>query len=117
LAIAAVAPMLPEPLASWPHAFGAASGKLCSTLRPPEYFALLLLGLLALAYMSGGSIPSSPGHGNVGTPPGYDRHRSYDGIFRFSYGLVELGDGMGRPGPVGLFGLSEILLTAGQHST
>src|SRR5574339_460394 len=37
------------------------------------------------------------------------------GFFRFSYGLVELGDGLGVvPVAVGLFGLSEILLTAGQ---
>jgi putative tricarboxylic transport membrane protein len=37
------------------------------------------------------------------------------GFFRFSYGLVELGDGIGVvPAAVGLFGLSEILLTAGQ---
>ena len=37
------------------------------------------------------------------------------GFFRFSYGLVELGDGIGVvPVAVGLFGLSEILLTAGQ---
>src|SRR5213594_3087930 len=36
------------------------------------------------------------------------------GFFRFSYGLVELGDGIGVvPAAVGLFGLSEILLTAG----
>ncbi|MEK7782676.1 MAG: tripartite tricarboxylate transporter permease, partial [Candidatus Binatota bacterium] len=37
------------------------------------------------------------------------------GFFRFHYGLVELGDGIGVvPVAVGLFGLSEILLTAGQ---
>src|SRR5262247_3693249 len=37
------------------------------------------------------------------------------GFFRFSYGIVELGDGLGVvPVAVGLFGLSEILLTAGQ---
>jgi putative tricarboxylic transport membrane protein len=37
------------------------------------------------------------------------------GFSRFTYGLVELGDGIGVvPVAVGLFGLSEILLTAGQ---
>jgi len=40
------------------------------------------------------------------------------GYFRFSYGLVELGDGIGIvPVAVGLFGVSEILLTAGQAET
>jgi putative tricarboxylic transport membrane protein len=39
------------------------------------------------------------------------------GFLRFSYGLIELGDGIGVvPVAVGLFGLSEILLTAGQPS-
>ncbi len=37
------------------------------------------------------------------------------GYFRFAYGVVELGDGIGVvPVAVGLFGLSEILATAGQ---
>jgi putative tricarboxylic transport membrane protein len=40
------------------------------------------------------------------------------GFVRFSYGLIELGDGIGVvPVAVGLFGISEILLTAGQPST
>jgi putative tricarboxylic transport membrane protein len=40
------------------------------------------------------------------------------GYFRFHYGLVELGDGIGIvPVAVGLFGVSEILLTAGQAET
>src|SRR5574337_630855 len=39
------------------------------------------------------------------------------GFFRFSYGLVELGDGIGVvPVAVGLFGISEILATAGQET-
>ena len=37
------------------------------------------------------------------------------GYFRFAYGVVELGDGIGIvPVAVGLFGVAEILLTAGQ---
>ena len=37
------------------------------------------------------------------------------GYFRFAYGVTELGDGIGVvPVAVGLFGLAEILLTAGQ---
>jgi putative tricarboxylic transport membrane protein len=40
------------------------------------------------------------------------------GFSRFSFGLVELGDGIGVvPVAVGLFGLSEILLTAGQATS
>src|SRR4029453_3609703 len=37
------------------------------------------------------------------------------GYFRFAYGVVELGDGLGVvPGAGGLFGVAEILATAGQ---
>ena len=39
------------------------------------------------------------------------------GYFRFAYGVTELGDGIGVvPVAVGLFGLAEILLTAGQKN-
>jgi putative tricarboxylic transport membrane protein len=39
------------------------------------------------------------------------------GYFRYAYGVVELGDGIGVvPVAVGLFGLAEILATAGQES-
>ena len=38
------------------------------------------------------------------------------GYFRFAYGVVELGDGIGVvPVAVGLFGIAEMLLTAGQR--
>ncbi|HET8562372.1 MAG TPA: tripartite tricarboxylate transporter permease, partial [Candidatus Binatia bacterium] len=82
---------------------------------PPEYFALLLLGLLVLAYMSGGSMLKSLAMATLGLLLGMIGIDPMTGFFRFSYGLVELGDGIGVvPVAVGLFGLSEILLTAGQ---
>ena len=96
--------LLAPPLASFALRFG-----------PPEYFALLLLGLLALAYMSGGSMLKSLAMATLGLLLGMIGIDPMTGFFRFSYGLVELGDGIGVvPVAVGLFGLSEILLTAGQ---
>ena len=96
--------LLAPPLASFALRFG-----------PPEYFALLLLGLLVLAYMSGGSILKSLAMATLGLLLGMIGIDPMTGFFRFSYGLVELGDGIGVvPVAVGLFGLSEILLTAGQ---
>jgi putative tricarboxylic transport membrane protein len=96
--------LLAPPLASFALRFG-----------PPEYFALLLLGLLVLAYMSGGSILKSLAMATLGLLLGMVGIDPMTGFFRFSYGLVELGDGIGIvPVAVGLFGLSEILLTAGQ---
>src|SRR5213594_1009475 len=96
--------LLAPPLASFALRFG-----------PPEYFALLLLGLLVLAYMSGGSMLKSLAMATLGLLLGMIGIDPMTGFFRFSYGLVELGDGIGVvPVAVGLFGLSEILLTAGQ---
>jgi putative tricarboxylic transport membrane protein len=81
---------------------------------PPEYFALLLLGLLALAYMTGGSMLKSLLMAVLGLLFGMVGIDPMTGFSRFDFGLVELGDGIGVvPVAVGLFGLSEILLTAG----
>ena len=95
---------LAPPLASFALRFG-----------PPEYFALLVLGLLVLAYMSGGSVLRSLAMAVLGLLAGMVGIDQMSGYFRFAYGVVELGDGIGVvPAAVGLFGLSEVLLTAGQ---
>jgi putative tricarboxylic transport membrane protein len=96
--------LLAPPLASFALRFG-----------PPEYFALLLLGLLVLAYMSGGSMLKCLAMAILGLLLGMIGIDPMTGFSRFSHGLVELGDGIGVvPVAVGLFGLSEILLTAGK---
>jgi putative tricarboxylic transport membrane protein len=96
--------LLAPPLARFALRFG-----------PPEYVALLLLGLLVLAYMSGGSVPKSLAMATLGLLLGMIGIDPMTGYFRFHYGLVELGDGIGIvPVAVGLFGVSEILLSAGQ---
>src|SRR5574341_1366178 len=90
--------------------------RLALRFGPPEYVALLLLGLLVLAYMSGGSVSKSLAMAALGLLLGMIGIDPMTGYFRFHYGLVELGDGIGVvPVAVGLFGLSEILLTAGQE--
>jgi putative tricarboxylic transport membrane protein len=96
--------LLAPPLAAFALRFG-----------PPEYFSLLVLGLLVLAYMSSGSMLRSLAMAALGLLLGMVGIDQMTGYFRFSYGLVELGDGIGVvPLAVGLFGLGEILLTAGQ---
>lgn len=95
---------LAPPLAAFALRFG-----------PPEYFALLVLGLLVLAYMSGGSMIKALAMAALGLLLGMIGIDPMTGYSRFHYGLVELGDGIGIvPVAVGLFGVSEILLTAGQ---
>ncbi len=82
---------------------------------PPEYFALLVLGLLVLAYMSTGSMVRALAMAVFGLLLGMVGIDQMSGYFRYHYGVVELGDGLGVvPVAVGLFGLSEIMLTAGQ---
>src|SRR5437899_140536 len=97
---------LAPPLASFALRFG-----------PPEYFALLILGLLVLAYMSSGSMVKALAMATLGLLLGMIGIDQMTGYFRFAYGVVELGDGIGVvPVAVGLFGLSEILATAGQET-
>ena len=81
---------------------------------PPEYTALLLMGLFILAYMSGGSMLKTLAMAAFGLILGMIGIDVMTGYTRFSFGVIELGDGVGIvPVAVGLFGVSEILLTAG----
>jgi len=81
---------------------------------PPEYTALLLMGLFILAYMSGGSMLKTLAMAAFGLMLGMIGIDVMSGYTRFSFGVVELGDGVGIvPVAVGLFGVSEILLAAG----
>jgi putative tricarboxylic transport membrane protein len=96
--------LLAPPLAAFALRFG-----------PPEYFALLLFGLLVLAYMSSGSMLKSLAMAALGLLLGMVGIDQMSGYFRYAYGVVELGDGLGVvPVAVGLFGLAEILATAGR---
>jgi putative tricarboxylic transport membrane protein len=98
--------LLAPPLAEFALRFG-----------PPENFALLVLGLLVLAYMSSGSMPRSLTMAALGLLLGMVGIDTMSAFFRFHYGVVELGDGIGIvPMAVGLFGISEILLSAGRDT-
>jgi putative tricarboxylic transport membrane protein len=95
--------LLAPTLAAWALRFG-----------PPEYTALLLMGLFILAYMSGGSMLKTLAMAGFGLILGMIGIDVMSGYTRFSFGVVELGDGVGIvPVAVGLFGISEILLAAG----
>jgi len=95
--------LLAPTLAAWALRFG-----------PPEYTALLLMGLFILAYMSGGSMLKTLAMAGFGLMLGMIGIDVMSGYTRFSYGVVEFGDGVGIvPVAVGLFGVSEILLAAG----
>ena len=79
---------------------------------PPEYAALLVLGLVFLAYMSSTSLVRTLAMASVGLLLGSIGLDAMSGELRFTFGIRELGDGIGIvPVAVGLFGLGEILST------
>src|SRR6195952_4372762 len=89
------------PLASFALSFG-----------PPEYTALLVLGLIFLAYMSSTSLVRTLLMASLGLMLGMIGIDNMTGHFRYSFDIPELGDGIGIvPVAVGLFGLGEILST------
>src|SRR5690349_24447908 len=97
----AVLTVVAPPLASIALKFG-----------PPEYTALLVLGLIFLAYMSSSSLIRTLLMACLGLLLGMIGIDNMTGHFRYSFDLAELGDGIGIvPVAVGLFGLGEILST------
>ncbi|MEK7701818.1 MAG: tripartite tricarboxylate transporter permease [candidate division NC10 bacterium] len=99
-----VALMLVAPtLGAWALKFG-----------PPEYFAILVLGLLVLCSMSSGPILNALAMALLGLALGLVGLDRMTGFLRFDYGVPELGDGLGVvPVAVGLFGIGELLAAAG----
>jgi putative tricarboxylic transport membrane protein len=93
--------LIAPPLASFALRFG-----------PPEYTALLVLGLILLAYLSSTSLSKTLLMASLGLLLGTIGIDTMTGHFRYSFGIAELGDGIGIvPVAVGLFGLGEILST------
>jgi putative tricarboxylic transport membrane protein len=85
---------------------------------PPEYTALLVLGLIFLAYMSTGSLVRTLLMAALGLLLGTIGIDVMTGHFRYSFDIPELGDGIGIvPVAVGLFGLGEILSTPSRQVT
>jgi putative tricarboxylic transport membrane protein len=93
--------LIAPPLAAFALRFG-----------PPEYTALLVLGLVFLAYMSSTSLVRTLLMAVLGLLIGTIGIDNMTGHFRYSFDIAELGDGIGIvPVAVGLFGLGEILAT------
>jgi putative tricarboxylic transport membrane protein len=90
--------------------------KLALAFGPPEFFALLLMGLLILSYISTGPMPKTLTMAALGLLLGMIGIDPMSGYNRFSAGIPELADGLGVvPLAVGLFGVSEIMLTFGNR--
>lgn len=80
---------------------------------PPEFFSLALLGLFALARISAGSLWKSVVTVSIGLVLGTVGMDYFSGRNRFTFGIVQLGQGIELvPVVMGLFGLAEVLLVA-----
>ena len=78
---------------------------------PPEYFALVLLGLMMVIYLAEGSIIKGVLMGFLGLFAGTIGLDPVTGTERFTFGITELRDGLDLvPVAMGLFGISELML-------
>jgi len=78
---------------------------------PPEYFSLMLLGLTVLVYLANGPITKALMMAALGLIMGIIGTDLITGRPRFTFGLIELEDGLNIiPVVMGLFGVSEVLI-------
>jgi putative tricarboxylic transport membrane protein len=96
--------LVAPPLARFALAFG-----------PPEYFSLMLLGIIILIYLASGSILKALMmfvFGLLVSTIGMD---AISGTQRLTFGVLELCDGVGLiPAIMGLFGVSEVIMNVEQ---
>lgn len=75
-----------------------------------DYFALMLLGLVAASTMSGGALTKSLAMVAVGLLVGTVGMDMYTGERRFTFGFINLADGIGISAlAMGIFGVSEVI--------
>ncbi len=78
---------------------------------PPEYFALMLLGLVTLTFLAGGSMAKALMMAAFGLFLGLIGMDIMTATPRFTFGFYFMADGVGLvPVVMGLFGISEVLL-------
>ena len=85
--------------------------KLALNFGPPEYFALMCLGLTILTYLARGSMLKALSMALVGLLLSFIGIDGITGLPRFTMDMVHLMDGVGLvPIAMGLFGISEVLV-------
>jgi putative tricarboxylic transport membrane protein len=78
---------------------------------PPEYFSLMFLGLTVLVYLANGPTIKALIMAAVGLVLGLVGTDAITGRSRFTFGILELNDGVGIvPVVMGVFGIAEVLL-------
>jgi putative tricarboxylic transport membrane protein len=95
------------PIARWALSFG-----------PPEYFALMLLGLTCVSGLMGDNKLKGYMMAFLGLMLSLIGYDMITGAQRFTFGLLELADGIKfLPVAVGMFGLAEVLMTLERMGT
>jgi putative tricarboxylic transport membrane protein len=91
--------LVAPPLAKFALAFG-----------PPEYFSLMLMGIVILIYLASGSILKALMMAVFGLLLGTVGMDAISGTQRLTFGVLELADGIGLiPAIMGLFGVAEVI--------
>ncbi len=84
--------------------------KVAVQFGPPEYLALMCLGITTVTYLARGSVIKAVIMAIVGLILGCVGTDLISGKFRFEFGIPELADGIDLiPLAMGLFGISEVL--------
>ena len=84
--------------------------KVALKFGPPEYFALMALGITILTYLAHGSMVKALMMASLGLICGTVGTDTITGVSRFTYGIQSLADGLGLvPAIMGLFGIGEVL--------
>jgi putative tricarboxylic transport membrane protein len=91
--------LVAPPLAKFALAFG-----------PPEYFSLMIMGIVVLIYLASGSILKALMMAVFGLLLGTIGMDAISGTQRLTFGVLELADGIGLiPAIMGLFGVAEVI--------
>jgi TctA family transporter len=94
--------------------FGPPLAEVALRFGAPEYFSLMLMGLVAAAVLNAGDIIKSLAMVAIGLLLGIVGNDVNTGIPRFTFGLYELSDGIGFVVvAVGVFALGEIIANLG----
>lgn len=89
---------------------GAPLAALALRFGAPEYFSLMLLGLLLAVSLSHGSVLKGMAMATLGILLGLIRLDPYTGMERFTMGFISLQDGLDiAPIAIGIFGVAEVL--------
>jgi putative tricarboxylic transport membrane protein len=91
--------------------------KIALKFGPPEYFSLMILGIMMVIYLASGSILKALMMACFGFLLSSIGQDLVTGSLRFTLGVFELSDGIGIvPVVMGLFGISEVLANLETHS-